>query len=136
MGDTAYTILELGLHANQQQVTLVTTGRLDAALYEPPPERTQHTIGRPRVVGQRLPALDEVLDDPKTAWQQLTLDWYGQGERILEICTGTALWYRTGFAPLPIRWVLTRDPAGKRPRHPPSFPLISPRRLHRSSRTL
>ncbi|HEY7419449.1 MAG TPA: transposase, partial [Ktedonobacteraceae bacterium] len=64
MGDTAYAILELGLHANQQQVTLVTTGRLDAVLHEPPPSHTQHTIGRPRVVGQRLPSLDKILDDP------------------------------------------------------------------------
>jgi DDE superfamily endonuclease len=115
MGDTAYTVLELGLHANQQQVTLVTTGRLDAVLHEPPPERTPHTIGRPRVVGQRLPSLEQVLADPETVWQKLTLDWYGQGERTLEICTGTALWYRYGCAPLPIRWVLTRDPQGKRP---------------------
>src|SRR5947207_3655287 len=66
MGDTAYTILELGLHANTQQVTLVTTGRLDAVLHEPPPERTKHTIGRPRVVGQRLSALEQVLQDPHT----------------------------------------------------------------------
>ena len=43
MGDTAYTILELGLHANAQKVTLITTGRLDAVLHEPPPERTKHT---------------------------------------------------------------------------------------------
>jgi hypothetical protein len=48
-------------------------------------------------------------------WQKLTLDWYGEGERTLEVCTGTALWYRSGFDPLPIRWVLTRDPSGKRP---------------------
>lgn len=116
MGDTAYTILELGLHANTQHVTLITTGRLDAVLHEPPPERTQHTIGRPRVVGQRLPSLEQVLQNPETVWQQLTLDWYGQGKRTLEICTGTALWYRYGCDPLPIRWVLTRDPAGK---HPP-----------------
>jgi hypothetical protein len=115
MGDTAYSVLELGLHANAQQVTLITTGRLEAVLHEPPPERTQHTIGRPRVVGQRLPALEQVLENPETVWQQLTLDWYGQGERTLEICTGTALWYRYGCTPLPIRWVLTRDPAGKRP---------------------
>src|SRR5947207_5125755 len=66
MGDTAYSILELGLHANAQQVTLVTTGRLDAVLHEPPPERTKHTIGRPRVVGQRLSALEQVLQDPHT----------------------------------------------------------------------
>jgi len=115
MGDTAYTILELGLHAKSQQVTLVTTGRLDAVLHESPPERTRHTIGRPRVVGKRLPALEKVLQDPETAWQKLTLDWYGEGKRTLEICTGTALWYRYGSDPLPIRWVLTRDPSGKRP---------------------
>jgi hypothetical protein len=115
MGDTAYSILELGLQANEQQVTLITTGRLDAVLHEPPPERTQHTIGRPRVVGKRLPALEQVLWDPETVWQKLTLDWYGEGERSLEICTGTALWYRYGSPPLPIRWVLTRDPSGKRP---------------------
>ncbi len=115
MGDTAYSILELGLHANHQQVTLITTGRLDAMLYDPPPERTRHTIGRPRVVGQRLPSLEQVLQNPQTLWQKLTLPWYGEGERTLEIATGTALWYRTVSAPLPIRWVLTRDPSGKRP---------------------
>src|SRR5690348_12330424 len=52
---------------------------------------------------------------PETVWQKLTLDWYGEGERTLEMCTGTALWYRYGSDPLPIRWVLTRDPLGKRP---------------------
>jgi hypothetical protein len=115
MGDTAYSVLELGLHANAQQVTLVTTGRLDAVLHEPPPERTRHTIGRPRVVGKRLPALEQVLQDTQTVWQQLSLSWYGEGEITLEMCTGTALWYRYGYDPLPIRWVLTRDPSGKRP---------------------
>ncbi|GHO78977.1 hypothetical protein KSD_67480 [Ktedonobacter sp. SOSP1-85] len=115
MGDTAYTVLELGLHARAQRVTLVTTGRLDAVFHEPPPKRTQHTIGRPRVVGQRLPSLEQVLQSPEAVWQELTLDWYGEGKRTLELCTGTALWYRFGYDPLPIRWVLTRDPSGKRP---------------------
>jgi DDE superfamily endonuclease len=116
MGDTAYTILELGLHANAQRVTLITTGHLDAVLHEPPPERTAHTMGRPRVVGRRLPSLEQVLQDKETVWHKLSMDWYDQGKRTLEICTGTALWYRSGSDPLPIRWVLTRDPSGK---HPP-----------------
>jgi len=115
MGDTAYTVLELGLHAQAQQVTLITTGRLDAVLHEPPPQRTRHTIGRPRVVGQRLPSLEQILQNSETHWQKLTLDWYGEGEQTLEFCTGTALRYRYGSDPLPIRWVLTRDPSGKRP---------------------
>src|SRR5260370_25850851 len=115
MGDTAYSVLELGLHAQHQRVTLVTTGRLDAVLHEPPPQRTRHTIGRPRVEGFRLPALEQVLQGPETVWQKLTLDWYVEGERTVEICTATALWYRYGYDPLPIPWVLTRDPSGKRP---------------------
>jgi DDE superfamily endonuclease len=132
MGDTAYSVLELGLHANTQQVTLVTTGRLDAVLHEPPPQRTRHTIGRPRVVGQRLPSLEQVLQDPETVWQKLILDWYGEGERAVELCTGTALWYRYGSDPLPIRWVLTHDPSGKRP--PKSHLFHRPHSVSRADR--
>src|SRR5262249_19730062 len=32
-----------------------------------------------------------------------------------ELATGTALWHTDGSAPLPVGWVLVRDPAGRRP---------------------
>jgi hypothetical protein len=134
IGDTAYSILELGLHCVAQHVTLIAPFRLDSVIHQPAAARTKHTIGRPRVVGKRLPSLESVLHDPKTVWQRITVDWYGEGKRVVEICTATALWYRYGSDPLPIRWVLTRDPEGKRPRHPPCFLLIKaslPRRLSR-----
>ena len=115
IGDTAYSILELGLHCVAQHVTLIAPFRLDSVIHQSPEVRTKHTIGRPRVVGKRLPSLETVLHDPKTVWQRITVDWYGEGKRALEICTATALWYRYGSDPLPIRWVLTRDPEGKRP---------------------
>jgi len=115
LGDQAYSILELGLHCARQQVTLIAPFRLDSMIHQPAPVRSAHTLGRPRVVGERLPSLEQVLQDPHTVWQRLTLDWYGEGERTLELCTGLAWWYRFGSTPLPIRWVLTRDPAGKRP---------------------
>jgi hypothetical protein len=76
--DTAHSVLEMVLHAQYQQVTLIPTGQLDVVLYEPPSERTKHAIGRPRVVGQRLLSLEQVLQDPDMVWQKLTLDWYGQ----------------------------------------------------------
>ena len=115
LGDRAYSILELGLHCARQQITLIAPFRLDSMMHQPAPVRDPHTIGRPRVVGPRLPSLEHVLHDPQTVWERLTLDWYGEGQRTLELCTGTAWWYRFGSTPLPIRWVLTRDPAGKRP---------------------
>lgn len=37
-----------------------------------------------------------------------------QTAKPLEITSGTALWYRRGTPPRPIRWVLVRDPAGTR----------------------
>jgi DDE superfamily endonuclease len=115
MGDTAYSILELGLHCAKQRITLIAPFRLDSVIHQPAPARTRYTRGRPRVVGQRLPALEHLLQDPQTVWQRLTRDWYGEGQQAVELCTGTACWYRFGSIPLPIRWVLTRDPAGKRP---------------------
>jgi hypothetical protein len=115
LGDGAYSILELGVHCARQHITLIAPFRLDSMIHQPAPERSSHTIGRPRVVGERLPSLEQVLHDPHTVWKRLTLEWYGEGERTLEWCSGTAWWYRFGSTPLPIRWVLTRDPAGKRP---------------------
>ena len=71
-------------------------------------------MGRPRLKGSRLPNLEQVLASPKTQWQTVTLNrWYGDGERQVEICTGTAVWYHTGLPVVPIRWVLVRDPQHK-----------------------
>jgi hypothetical protein len=81
LGDTAYSILELGLHCAAHHVTLIAPFRLDSVIHQIPPKRTEHTIGRPRVVGERLPSLEQVLHDPTTKWQRLTLDWYGEGKR-------------------------------------------------------
>ena len=65
-------------------------------------------------MGPRLPSLEQILADPQTNWQEEEILWYGQGKRKVQWCSGTALWYRFGSPPLLIRWVLTRDPAGKR----------------------
>jgi hypothetical protein len=116
LGDTAYSCLELGVQARSCGVTLITPARLESALYAPPPPPEQRRRGgKPQVIGKRLPSLETILADPTTQWQQSQIEWYGQGSRLVEWCTGTALWYRIGHPPLPIRWVLTRDPEGKRP---------------------
>lgn len=89
--------------------------RLDSVLHQPVPRRSEPPLGRPRVVGSRLPSLEPLLSAPQTPWQRLPLDWYGEGQRMLDFWSGPACWSRFGSVPLPIRWVLTRDPAGQRP---------------------
>ena len=95
-------------------VTFVTRLRLDAALYEPAPPRRPGQMGRPRLKGKRLPALAAVANDPSTLWRPVTAaNWYGKGERTVEVASATALWYHTGLPPVPLRWVLIRDPQEK-----------------------
>src|SRR5882724_11856375 len=92
-------------------ICCVTRVRLDAALYAPAPPRTSRHTGRPRLQGQRLPTLAHVLHEATTCWSTVTVrGWYGELERVVEITSATAVWYHSGMPPLPIRWVLVRDP--------------------------
>ena len=93
---------------------MVTRLQLAAALYEPAPPRDPHQVGRPAKKGPKLPKLQQVLVDPKTSWQPLTVaNWYGHGPTQVEICTDTAVLYHNGMPAVPIRWVLIRNPNGK-----------------------
>jgi hypothetical protein len=48
------------------------------------------------------------------SWQRLRISqWYGRTNRLVEITSGTALWYHAGIAPVPIRWIIVRDPKGE-----------------------
>ena len=115
VADRAYASLKLLDRCRKltNPVTFITRLRLDAALYDPAPPRRPGQIGRPRLKGERLPNLSAVAEDPKTAWKPTTLaNWYGSGERMVEIATATAVWYSTGLFAVPVRWVLVRDPEG------------------------
>lgn len=97
-----------------EPVTMITRLRLDAALYEPAPQRLSGQMGRPRKKGKRLPTLQHVLQEHKTAWTALTVPrWYSQHERQVETVSAACIWYHTGMPPVPIRYVLIRDPEGK-----------------------
>src|SRR5215211_4501639 len=116
VADSSYAALELlaGCQAWPQPVTVITRLRLDAALDEPAPPRSPRQVGRPRLKGKRLPTLTAVAGDPTTVWTQITVpDWYGSGQRSVEVRSDTAVWYHSGLPPVPLRWVLIRDPHGQ-----------------------
>jgi DDE superfamily endonuclease len=116
VADSTYATLPLLARCQSlpNPITFITRLRLDAALYEPAPPRDAHTIGRPRRKGKRLPSLASVANDPATRWTSLTVaQWYGIGERAVEIASATAVWYHPGQPVVPLRWVLIRDPQGK-----------------------
>jgi hypothetical protein len=112
VADSSYAVLDLlkFCQSMTQPVTFITRLRLDAALHEPPPPRRPGQRGRSRVVGMRLPAIKSLLDEPTTCWMSVTVNWYDSTIRELQIASDTALWYNRGKGPVPLRWVLIRDP--------------------------
>lgn len=115
VGDSSFAVHEL-THALAGRATLISRLRLDANLFAPPATRHAHTMGRPAQKGPPLPKLKTLLSNPATPWQTITVSaWYGHKQsKTLEITSDTALWYRPGTPPRPVRWVLVRDPEGKR----------------------
>jgi len=110
VGDSAYAALDFLSIMQHLKLTFVTRLRMDAALYEPAPPYSGK--GRPRKKGQRLPTLAQVLQDANTVWTTLSLSWYDGQVRDMQMTSACAVWFHVGKAPLPIRWVLVRDPQG------------------------
>jgi DDE superfamily endonuclease len=114
VGDSSFASLEL-IAAVRRHVRLITRLRLDANLFAPASPRRPGQRGPKARKGQRLPKLTEVLANPTTRWARVWItEWYGEESRVLEIVSGTAVWYHAGLPPAPIRWVLVRDPSGRR----------------------
>lgn len=116
--DSAFATLECLHSCVSEGIQMVTRLRLDAALYDPAPVRKPHQRGAPRKKGERQPTLQQRLTDPSTLWQRVKIaHWYRQGPRVVEMTSGTGVWYHPGKPVVPLRFVLVRPlkKQGKRP---------------------
>ena len=114
VADHGYAALELlgWCQRVARATSLIVRARLDVALYAPAPPRSAPARGRRRCKGKRLPGLRKQLGYQRTRWERVSLAWYGGRRRELDLATGTAVWYSPGKPPVPVRWVLVRDPQG------------------------
>jgi hypothetical protein len=112
VGDGAYAAVLLVQRCQRfkRPVKLVSRLRLDARLFDPPGPQAKSKRGPKPKKGKRQPSLAARLADPDTNWQEMTVTWYGGVKKTIEFITGTSLWHRKGFDPVPIRWVLVRCP--------------------------
>jgi len=112
VADSSFAVIDLlwQLRQLKNPICMIARFRLDAALYEPN-KPAPRKMGRPRKKGKRLPTLEEIAEDKLTRWKRLTVqEWYGEKKRDIEITSKTAVWFHSGKPPLPIRWVIVRDP--------------------------
>jgi len=115
IGDGAYAAVKLALCCCglQVPVCLVSRLRLDPALYDfPPPDQPGKRGPKPKK-GNRQTPLFEQIHDQSIQWTSIVIDWYDGIKRELEFFSGISLWYTPGQNPVPIKWVVVRDPEGK-----------------------
>lgn len=91
LGDSAYTNASL-IKGRPSNVTLIGRGRLDAALYAPPPRRRPGQMGRPRVRGKRLPSPAQQASRKNTPWKKVVVTVYGRTVTV-RVLVIDALWY-------------------------------------------
>ena len=112
VADAAFSAIQF-LADVRDHVSVVTRLRLDANLFAPPSPKRRGPGRRP-IRGKPLPKLTDLLLDPNTPWLTYIVPvWYGETNRTVELTSGTALWYHGGLPPVPIRWLLVRDPLRK-----------------------
>ena len=110
VGDSSYAALDFLSDCQHlsKPVTFISRLRMDAALYQPAPAYAGK--GRPRKKGKRLPTPQQYLSAKDTSWEKRELTWYGGQIREMEVASQTAVWFHFGKPPVPITWVLVRDP--------------------------
>lgn len=113
VGDSSFGVVELALACRQAKVTWIARMRMTAALYDPVPPQPKGKPGVKPKKGTRLPTPGQLLANRESRWGTLEVRWYDGEMRTFDMISHTALWHRDGYDPVPIRWLLLRDPAGK-----------------------
>lgn len=110
VADSSYATYEL-LDSVRSHVCMITRMRIDARLFDYPPPRPKGKRGPYPKVGQRQTKLSTQLEATNTQWQTcVILQWYGQQQKTVQIITGIALWYKSSYPIVPLRWILIKDP--------------------------
>jgi hypothetical protein len=112
--DGAYAAVKLASAcAGTPNLELVTRLRWDAALYHPPGQQPPGKPGFKPLKGPRQRSLKQWAARSDTPWEEVEVNWYGGARKKILVFSRTALWYTEAEVPVPIRFVITRDPQGE-----------------------
>jgi hypothetical protein len=114
LGDGAFATALFCWECITLKIDLVSRLRIDARLYDFPEERSKGARGRPPKKGAKLMSFKEMSKMEGLPWKDVEINGYGGKRCKVRFITNVSLWHVAGFEPVPIRWVLVIDPAGKK----------------------
>lgn len=110
LGDGGYAAVKFMWTCIDTNAILICRFRMDSALYGWPEVQTAGKRGPKAKKGKKQQRLKQMAEDPLTVWTTQTVAWYGGLTKEVEYFSGESLWYRAGYDPVPIRWVVIRIP--------------------------
>ena len=108
LGDGGFACLKLANKCINNKVALISRLRLDACLYLEP-NNPSGKKGRKSVKGKKIETLKSQIANNNIKWQEVRIAWYGRVLKTVQLATGVSLWYKSGEAPVNMRWVLVKD---------------------------
>ena len=131
VGDGGFAVGLLALKCISLSVTLVSRLKMNAALFDFPPERAPGKKGRIPLKGRRLHNFKEMLLLPNLPWEEIMITGYNGVMKTVRFLSTTCIWGADGVIPIPIRWVLVVDPTGQMDPVPlmSTDPLMSPKQI-------
>ena len=113
VGDGGFAAGQLALDCIRLGVALVSRLKMNAQLFDFPPEKIPGKRGRTALKGVRLKNFKQMLSLEGLPWKELEVTGYNGVKRIVRFISNTCMWGADGAMPIPIRWVLVVDPTGK-----------------------
>ncbi len=113
LGDGGFACVELVNACLLNGGHLISRLRLDARLFENPPEPEPGKKGRKPKKGKQIASFKTMRKDETLPWTDVEVDWYGGKKKTLSCVTGVNLMYKPKQNTPQIRWVLVKDPMGE-----------------------
>jgi hypothetical protein len=131
VGDGGFAAGRLALNCIRHEVALVSRLKMNARLFDFPPERNPNKRGRMPLKGKRLVNFNQMLSLKKLPWKDAEIIGYSGIKRMVRFVSDTCMWGADGVIPIPIRWVLVVDPSEKMDPLPlmSTDPLLTPEQI-------
>ena len=131
VGDGGFAAEQLALGCIRFGITLVSRLKMNAALFDFPPEKLPGQRGRSARKGVKLKNFKQMLSLEGLPWKEMEVTGYGGKKRMARVLSSTCMWGSDGAVPIPIRWALVVDPTEKLDPLPlmSTDPLMTPERM-------
>jgi hypothetical protein len=96
-------------------ITIICRLRIDAKLYDFPPDPVKGKRGPKPKKGDLLTSLKILAQDETQPWETAALPWYQYDEKSVSYISGVALMHKTKHLPIAVKWVLVRIEGKKNP---------------------